>query len=99
MRALMPRLVKDAKSGIWFFRWSLPKPHQKNLNQKTLYTSLQTRDARLPRWSVWMAYRRLSISAAMGMGPWDVGRYWLCPALWLPPMPYSPSRLPSSSYT
>ena len=27
-----PRLVKDAKSGIWFFRWSLPKPHQKNLN-------------------------------------------------------------------
>ena len=47
MRAPMPRLVKDAKSGIWFFRWSLPKLHQKNLSQKTLYMSLQTRDARL----------------------------------------------------
>ncbi len=47
MRAPMPRLVKDTKSGIWFFRWSLPKLHQKNLNQKTLYMSLQTRDARL----------------------------------------------------
>ena len=47
MRAHMPRMVKDAKSGIWFFRWSLPRLHQKNLNQKTLYMSLQTRDARL----------------------------------------------------
>jgi len=34
MRAPMPRLVKDRKSGIWFFRWSLPKSHQQNLNQK-----------------------------------------------------------------
>ena len=47
MRAPMPRLVKDGKSGIWFFRWSLPKSHQQNLNQKTLYITLRTRDARL----------------------------------------------------
>ena len=47
MRAPVPRLVKDAKSGIWFFRWSLPKLHQKNLYQKSLYMSLQTRDTRL----------------------------------------------------
>lgn len=47
MRTLMPRLVKDGKSGIWFFRWSLPKSHQQNLNQKTLYITLRTRDARL----------------------------------------------------
>lgn len=47
MRAPMPRLVKDNKSGIWFFRWSLPKSHQQSLNQKTLYITLRTRDARL----------------------------------------------------
>ena len=47
MRAPMPRLVKDSKSGIWFFRWSLPKSHQQTLNQKTLYITLRTRDARL----------------------------------------------------
>lgn len=25
MRIPMPRLVKDSKTAIWFFRWSLPK--------------------------------------------------------------------------
>jgi hypothetical protein len=42
----MPRLVKDQKSGIWLFRWTLPKTHRQNLNQKTLYITLRTRDAR-----------------------------------------------------
>lgn len=45
MRVCVPRLVKDNKSGIWFFRWSLPKAHQQRLNQKTLYLSLRTRDS------------------------------------------------------
>lgn len=43
----MPRLVKDAKSGIYFFRWSLPKNQQQNLQRKSLYISLRTRDFRL----------------------------------------------------
>jgi hypothetical protein len=30
----MPRLIRDGKSGIWFFRWPLPKSHQQSLNQK-----------------------------------------------------------------
>lgn len=47
MRAPMPRLVKDGKSGIWFFRWSLSKSHQQNLNQQTLYITLPTRHTRL----------------------------------------------------
>lgn len=47
MRASVPRLVKDTKSGIWFFRWSLPKLHQRELKQKSLYISLKTRDSRL----------------------------------------------------
>jgi integrase len=49
MRASVPRLVKDRKSGIWFFRWSLPKSYQQNLNQKTLYITLRTRDARMAK--------------------------------------------------
>lgn len=43
----MPRLVKDAKSGIYFFRWLLPKNQQQNLQRKSLYISLRTRDFRL----------------------------------------------------
>lgn len=43
----MPRLVKDTKSAIWFFRWSLPKQLQEPLGRKTLYLSLKTREARL----------------------------------------------------
>lgn len=45
----MPRLVKDAKSAIWFFRWSLPKQLQEPLGRKTLYLSLKTREARLAK--------------------------------------------------
>ena len=46
MPARVPRLVKDHKTGIWFFRWTLPKTLQQLLDRKTLYQSLQTRDAR-----------------------------------------------------
>ena len=47
MRASVPRLVKDRKSGAWFFRWSLPKSFQQNLNPKALHITLRTRDARI----------------------------------------------------
>lgn len=49
MRALFPRLVKDRKSGLWFFRWSLPKLLQQDLGKKSLYFSLRTRDAKLAK--------------------------------------------------
>lgn len=52
MRAPMPHLVKGSKSGIWFFRWSLSKSYQQNLNQKTLYITLRTCDARLAQCQV-----------------------------------------------
>ncbi len=32
MRIPMPRLVKDSKTAIWFFRWSLPKHLQQTLD-------------------------------------------------------------------
>ena len=48
MRA-MPRLVKDTKSALWFFRWSLPKRLHEPMGCKTLYLSLKTRDARLAK--------------------------------------------------
>ncbi len=43
----MPRLVKDTKSALWFFRWSLPKRLHEPMGCKTLYLSLKTREARL----------------------------------------------------
>ena len=49
MRAAVPRLVKDGKSGIWFFRWSLPKHLQQVVQKKTVYITLQTREARLAK--------------------------------------------------
>lgn len=47
MRTPMPRLVKDSKTAIWFFRWSLPIALQQSLNRKSLYISLKTRNLRL----------------------------------------------------
>lgn len=47
MRTPMPRLVKDFKTAIWFFRWSLPKTLQLTHHRKSLYISLKTRDLRL----------------------------------------------------
>ncbi len=45
----MPRLIKDPKSALWFFRWSLPKRLQEPMGCKTLYLSLKTREARLAK--------------------------------------------------
>lgn len=45
----MPRLVKDTKSALWFFRWSLPKRLHEPMGCKTLYLSLKTREARLAK--------------------------------------------------
>lgn len=47
MRIPMPRLVKDSKTAIWFFRWSLPKHLQQTLERKSIYHSLRTRELRL----------------------------------------------------
>ena len=49
MRTPMPRLVKDTKTAIWFFRWTLPKRIQQDHLPKTLYLSLRTRELRLAK--------------------------------------------------
>lgn len=49
MRTPMPRLVKDTKTALWFFRWSLPKTWQPRLERKSLYISLKTRELRLAK--------------------------------------------------
>ena len=49
MRTPMPRLVKDTKTAIWFFRWTLPKRIQQDHHPKTLYLSLRTRELRLAK--------------------------------------------------
>lgn len=49
MRTPMPRLVKDPKTAIWFFRWCLPKTLQISLERKSLYLSLKTRELRLAK--------------------------------------------------
>ncbi|TKC91705.1 hypothetical protein FAZ69_04490 [Trinickia terrae] len=45
----IPRLVRDSKTGIFYFRYTLPRHLAAQINQTSIYTSLRTRNNKQAR--------------------------------------------------
>ena len=62
MPTAMPRLVRDQKSGVYFFRLVLPRSLAATTTQKCLYVSLKTRENKQARAKAALLNLRIEMS-------------------------------------
>lgn len=65
-------------SGIWYFRWVVPRRLREVLGRSLIKQSLRTRDPAIARaWAYLLSARYAQIFAtARGQGGWGVGKHW-----------------------